>query len=362
MATATRSVNQVLLDRSIRHSIFIERLASGESRAVGATMADVYDDIEDTLSARLDRMNAGENPGAWTTRRYQQMIERIRKTFGEGIATVRAQLVSSLIEIGLAEAAFQARMIADGLGFGFDFVLPSRGTIRDIVTRQPMRGRILREWVQQTERATVQRIQEATRIGIIEGESVPTIARRIRRGRPGGAPGVLDIAKRDLEAVTRTAVNHTSTRTREETYKRNSTLVKAVQWVSTLDSRTTTICQSLDGQTYPVDSGPRPPAHYRCRSTTAPVLKSFDEMGLPGLDIPEGTRASIDGEVPESTTYGQWIKGQPAKVQDEALGRRVATEFRAGRISLDDVYREQRRRLADPLTTREVLALEGIEQ
>lgn len=74
---------------------------------------------------------------------------------------------------------------------------------------------------------------------------------------------------------------------------------------------------------------------HNCRSTTAPVLKSWREMGVPIDEVPEGTRASMDGQVPESTTYQTWLQRQPASVQDEVLGATRGALFRRGGLTLD---------------------------
>ena len=67
-----------------------------------------------------------------------------------------------------------------------------------------------------------------------------------------------------------------------------------------------------------------------CRCTTAPVLKSAAELGLPLEEFPAGTRASMDGQVSADLTYTEWLKRQPASVQDEALGPTRGDLFRAG--------------------------------
>jgi hypothetical protein len=92
---------------------------------------------------------------------------------------------------------------------------------------------------------------------------------------------------------------------------------------------------SLDGTTYPVDQGPRPPAHHQCRSTTVPVVKSWKELGIDLKEAPPGTRASMNGQVPSKLTYPQWLKRQPAAIQREALGPTRAALFRSGRLTID---------------------------
>lgn len=74
---------------------------------------------------------------------------------------------------------------------------------------------------------------------------------------------------------------------------------------------------------------------HNCRSAYTPVLKSFRELGIDIDEAPSGTRASMNGQVPSDTTYGQWLKGQPVSVQNDALGVTKATLFRKGDLPLD---------------------------
>ena len=147
--------------------------------------------------------------------------------------------------------------------------------------------------------------------------------------------GVQEVSRRGAEAMVRTSVNHTVNVARTDTYGANSDVIKGIQWVATLDSRTTMICASRDGQVYPIDSGPRPPAHINCRSSTAPVLKSWKEMGISLSEAPEGTRASMDGQVAVSTTYQSWLEGKSAAFQDDILGPTKGKLFRDGGLTLD---------------------------
>ena len=73
--------------------------------------------------------------------------------------------------------------------------------------------------------------------------------------------------------------------------------VKAFEYTSILDSRTTQICNHMDGRTYPVDSdvwtGPvswRPPNHFNCRSLLIPVTEdeNFVASTRPSIFPQEG--------------------------------------------------------------------------
>jgi hypothetical protein len=127
-------------------------------------------------------------------------------------------------------------------------------------------------------------------------------------------------------------------------YTANADLIKGVQLVATLDGRTTLICELEDGNVYALGRGPRPPLHYNCRTTTVPVVKSFRELGLKGPRVTDNVRASMRGEVPAKLRYDQWLRRQPIKIQNQALGPvrgaiyRANPKMKLGRFA-DDLQR-----------------------
>jgi len=117
-------------------------------------------------------------------------------------------------------------------------------------------------------------------------------------------------------AVVRTTVNQVQNAASQSVYQANSDITAKYQYVATLDSRTSLICASLDGQTFEYNKGPIPPQHFNCRSTTVPVLDD-DELERMFPD----TRPSATGRVPQNTNYGTWLKDNPA-IQTKTLGNK----------------------------------------
>lgn len=71
-------------------------------------------------------------------------------------------------------------------------------------------------------------------------------------------------------SLAKTNVNYTTNVARSETLIANKEIFERVIWVSVLDDGTTEYCEEHDGDIYPVDDGPRPPAHWGCRSYIEP--------------------------------------------------------------------------------------------
>lgn len=126
---------------------------------------------------------------------------------------------------------------------------------------------------------------------------------------------------------------------------------------------------ALDGRRFGLDDASMPvpgvSTHFGgCRSDLVPVI-DYEYVGLP--EPPEGERAArnlhgVSGEdlnrkisarrssgdlgpqtrVRSSTRYEQYLRGQPQRVQNRALGAGKARLFREGKISLRDLIRDDR--------------------
>ena len=229
-------------------------------------------------------------------------------------------------------AALNAALVVD-----LEAVAPAAGTVYSAALSRPMQGRYLRDWFSTLAANKQRAVEDAIRIGIVEGETVNDIVRRLRGTRAARyRNGIMSIHRRHAEAITRTAVNHVVTNARRNVFDKNADIVKGWQYVATLDGRTTDICMSLDGQVYATrEEGPTPPQHINCRSTITPVMKSWKELGFKAKELPEGTRASMNGQVSAKETYQTWLKKQPARFQDEVLGKTKGKLFRNGDVTLD---------------------------
>jgi SPP1 gp7 family putative phage head morphogenesis protein len=200
-----------------------------------------------------------------------------------------------------------------------------------VVNARPFQGRLLKEWVSELEAGKARRLRDAVRLGVVQGETVDQIVRRVRGTRAlNYKDGIMEIGRRGAEALVRTAVSHTTTAARDVLYEQNKELIAAEQWVATLDTRTCPECMALDGEKFELGKGTKTPAHIGCRCVRVPVVKSWRELGFNVDELDPGTRASMDGQVSATETYGSWLNKQTAAVQDDALGPARAKMFRDG--------------------------------
>lgn len=344
------SANDQIADALIRHAIGLQRLSTASVRRVLATLRRA----DARIVERLARGDLAES-----TRRQQQAILRDIRGILDGVYTdAFGALRIDLDALAEYEAEYLGRVV-DGVLPSLGFELPSAEQLHAAVYSRPFQGRILRDWFEDLPRDAFRRLEQEIRQGIVEGRTNAQIIRSVTGTRAHGyRDGIGGINRRAAEVTVRTAVAHVTNAARDRTYKQNRRLMRGVQWVAVLDGRTSAVCRGRDGKVYPVDSGPRPPAHPNCRSTTVPVLAKASEMVQERLT--EREIAALDGLPPNELTYGPWLRRQPAAVQDDILGQSRGRLFRRGELPIDRfIDRTGREYTLDELRRREAEAWEA---
>lgn len=342
-----KTTNGKLQSRAIKHAIFLERYkATIEEEVVGFLNEEVFPDLLAKLQARLERIaSRGIDSGFHTTKRYLQMIADLGSTLKDGGTEVRKRLAELMRELAKIEARWQETVLTESVPKeAHVYVLPDEAVnlriVQQVVT-QPIQGKVMQEWWDELAADTQKRMTTQIGIGLSQGETADQIVRRVRGTQGSGyRDGVLHASRQQAAAIVRTVSGHVTTQAREATYSEMEDVLEGVQWVATLDTKTCQVCGPLDGKVFPVKEGPRPPAHWNCRCTTAPVTKSLEAiLGKKKAKetVSESTRASMDGQVPESTTYSEWIENQDAATQDEVFGPGRARLLRSGKIDPKDL-------------------------
>lgn len=331
------TANEQLLDLTIRHAVYLERLKAGEvKRIVGLLNDDVIPDLLDKVQRALERIRLrGIDGAALGTQRYRDLIASLDEIAKAGMAVLRQDNAASLFDIARHESEWQVRTISTAMpkGISIELLTPDAGLLRSIVTARPMQGHLLKDWWGELAVSTRRKVTAQINMGIAEGEDVDAIVRRLRGTRAAKyTDGILQQTRHSVQSIVRTSVSHVTAHATQATLDANADIIKGQQLVATLDLRTTAICRERDGKVYKVGEAPTLPFHFGERSRYVPVLKSFKELGIPLKELPPSTRASMDGQVPETLTYYQWLAQQSAERQNEALGPARAELFRRGKL------------------------------
>lgn len=342
-----------------RHQVMLERLKAQMSADFTAVLPRLERAIRDVLfELQVDTMNS------LSARALKQLLADLRKAQAGLIADAREVLLTDLRGLAKYEAGFEARALqaaVDAANPGnalYNYTL-NRTDAADayaLALKRPLSatGTLLEPFVDGWGARHVAGVEQAVQRAWGEGRTIGQLVTEIRGTRAGRfEDGLVAASRRQAEAVARTSVQHVAQTARQSVWEDNKDLVEGVIFVATLDSKTTTQCRSLDGKVFPLESGPRPPLHVNCRSTT--IAKLPKELDF----LDEGaTRSSKDGYVPADKSYYEWLKGQPKGFQDEALGASRAKLFRDGGLSADEFARLNLGRNFQPLTLAQMAAKE----
>jgi len=353
------AVNQAILDATIRHAVFLEQLKSGEVAKFGPFLKE----IDRSIRERLTRADLTD----YTVARLERLLSEVDSLLLGIFNRYSDKLNLDLIDIANYEAEFEATSLtrAAPVGVSFDAALPGAAAIRTAILTNPLSvrgadgGKLLKSFIDGFTTTERQRVTGAIRQGFFEGQTNFQIIKKIRGTKAlQYNDGILATTSRNAGAVVRTAVQHVATQARMETLKENSDVVQAVEWISTLDSKTTAQCRTLDKHRFKLTEGPRPPIHINCRSTVVAVTR------FSALFAKDATRASIgDGgaqQVRADLSYYDWLKQQPAAFQDKAIGPVRAKLFREGGLSIERFSELQLDRNFSPLTLVQMKALEPL--
>ena len=204
------------------------------------------------------------------------------------------------------------------------------------------------DWWARQPKQLVDKFYDQMRVGMAKGDTLDQLIKRVR-GVPAAngkmaVSGIMDVSRRNAAALVRTATQSIANQARIEAMTANRDVVKGLQWLATLDNRTTEICRKLDGKVWkfvsrdsqevvPVGHDmeyPGPTAHWGCRSVVLPWLKSWEEMTQEAggdtefakqLDsIDPGTRSALNGQIPATMTYEEWLNTIDRPEAIQALG------------------------------------------
>lgn len=352
MPTTKATINDQLRDEAIAHALYVARYGNGAAKKV----IDLLNDADSQLSAELLHVLDGVDASTYSEKRLASLLASVRRLNGKTYRPVIETLKSELTAFSEHEAGYQLdlfnQLLPEAVLNHVELQAITPDQVYAAAVSRPFQGRLLSEWGKKLEADRLTKITNAVRMGYLMGETTEQITRRVVGTKAANREdGAIQENRRNLAAVTRTAVAHVASTARQQLATSNSDIVKGKQWLSTLDTRTTTICIVRDRLQYTLDGKPighnvpylRGPgrAHFCCRSTETLILKSWREMGIDADEMDAGTRASMDGQTAGDTTYGEWLQRQGYSRQKAVLGTTRAQLLRAGKLKVPDFFNDR---------------------
>ena len=380
------TINDRYQEALFRHAIGVE----GYEEYLAATLAEILRKTEDDLIGqifvqyeKLGTSTTGRHLTKAKLKRLNAMLGKIKELRNTAWADVNMHLRSELWDFANVEADFVRDAFEKVVGLeGISLAAPSAAVLRSAVFTDPFRlndkrSGTLAEWMAGLRESDQDRIHDALRMGYIEGQPVETVIQRIRGTRAGQyRDGILQTTRRGADAIVRTGLLHFGNSARDLVWAGNADVIGGLVWTSTLDGRTTPVCQARSGRIAMfgnrevpkgfkllVPANARPPAHALCRSLMVAVI---DGVGMIGtrpfvVDTRTGKQLKIDfrklarqngttigverkkwavkhvGRAPSKTTYEDFLRNQSIEFQDEVLGPTRGKLFREGGLTLDDL-------------------------
>ena len=341
------ATNDLVLDNTIIHTINLMRFEAGERKKIVRLLRD--------LNTELSGILAQDDLTKFSKRRLQALERFSNALIDTTYREISDEMERDLQGVASAEGRAAVRGINSSVGVDLATVYVAPSTLKALAGNTLIEGAPSSAWWARQIPTVQRRFMDTVRMGILQGMPTPAIVRMVREQ-------VFPWKRRNAEAIVRTSVQAVANNVRMETYKFNSSVVKGVRAVVTLDTRTSRLCMSRSGNAWDLDGKPikgtdtkipfpgPPPWHWNCRTTLTGVLKSWDELGSSKKikEISRSTRASMDGQVPADLNYEEWLrikdKAEPGFAR-EVLGPGRYTLWKKGDLSLRDLVDQTGREL-----------------
>lgn len=314
-----------LLNIKILHDVNVQLWSSGVIRRIMSALNAADDDIYNRLYRQY--------VAGGTARQLESLLVSVRDLNAAAYAKVTSMTSAELFAIAGVEADWQ-----DNAYKSNNLSAITQNQAYSAALSRPFQGRLLSEALNEVGVARGNKIRNIIRVGYLTGKTTDALVREIRGDLSvNNKNAAIEIDRRHLETVVRTAISHTASTARELFINQNSELIKSQLWVSTLDSRTSGECIIRSGKRYTVGDNPKPinhetpwcgsggcgpgRLHYNCRSSAVGLLE--------GQEALTGTRASSGGQIDANTTYGEWLQSQSEYTKASVINR--------GWISLDEL-------------------------
>lgn len=326
-----------------RQQVYLERIKAGQVGRLDTVAAT----LRRKLSAILTAVDA-DDLGQLSKREVSQLIYQIKEVQVGLMLAEMDKLGGELQEVGGWVAGNEANALSTNVVPVARFASPTAELAYKRALAAPVEatGELLTPFMRSWVPGDAARVSNVIRTGWAQGSTIQGMTARIVGTRKNAyTDGAIITTRRNAATVARTATQHVANQSRQEVWEKNSKVVRAYQWISTLDRKTSQQCKSLDGRIFKPGQGPTPPIHPNCRSSTIAVLdKKFDFLD-------EGaTRSAERGTTSASSSYYEWLKRQDFKFQTEALGKTRGILLRNGGLTVEEFSRLNLDRNFEPLT------------
>ena len=308
------------------------------SNKVAKDIIGLLNDADKEILAKLEKWGDSQR---FTPARLRALLKEIRQMVSESYAGAHSEMETAMLGFGAHVAEATTGMMATQLPMSWSPFTVSREQLQAIVSDAPIKigekgAMLLEEAFNTLAEGKVASIRNAIRLGMVSGEGVPEITRRLKGTRAAQyKDGILEGSRRDMEKIVRSVVQNTSNQAVQATYQANSNILNGWIYCGTLDSKMCSVCSSHYGQQFPLGEGPLPILHISCRCFQLPAIKTWKELGVDVEEMPPSMKASANGPVRADMSYQEWLSSQDKATQIDILGSNRQKLFTEGRMKFD---------------------------
>ena len=335
------TANEKLQDLLLERSLILERIKG----SVSNDLTKVYDELFKDISKRI-------NESDLTIKESERLIKLLEKD----LVIPYAELGNDLNALAQDESKFMLNAVNAAAGIDIATTLPTNKTINKIANASLMEGATIKNWFGSLEQSLQFDVAREVRQSIIQGRTNKEVTNSLKN--------ILGTSLRRSQTLARTAVSTISNDARMQTINENEDIFKGYKWTATLDSRTRIEHFLLDGALWDLnkkglnEKGKEyyfrtAPHGWNCRCILLPLIKSFREVGVDLDEIPDRTRASLDGSVPADLKATDWFETKSKAFQKQYLGEARYELFKEGKITLSDLISKS----GETLTIKELVNL-----
>ena len=327
---------ETLADLATVRTLLLQRVSSEQVRIIDQMFLDIAEAIRTELQSA------------------KPLTEFKRQRINAIIADLQALVILPAPDITELAAIEAAATVTNLAAVSVVAKLPPAATLERIANAALIEGAVIKDWFANIEEKTRFEVARTVRAGVAAGRTNYQITKDITGLVSEGNLGreALKQARRDATAVTRTAVQTVANDAAMAVYQENSDVLLGLEYVATLDGRTTPQCAALDGMRWEMDGTPMkgttlplrtPPIHWNCRSTLVPFTRLSD--------LDEGTRAAMGGPVSAKIRFEQFMNKQGPEFAAQILGPGRYEFYKANRLTLSQLIDP---RSLEPLTLAEL--------
>lgn len=221
-------------------------------------------------------------------RDMEKRLVKMATELGNIDKNITTEILSTMVSDSYYKTAFAIDKVCD---FSTSFSLLTKELIESMVFRE-YKGEMFSDRIWKNKKLLINRLKDVINNGIIQGKNSDIIAKTITKE--------FGVSAYESKRLIRTEMARVTAEAQDQIYK-NSNVVNKVMWVSTLDNKTSEICQELDGKLFDKDDDSKPscPAHPFCRSRYVGIVDDY----VPTTRADNETKERI-----KYKTYDEWYK------------------------------------------------------